>query len=80
MREDRVIVSADTDFPNLLILWQQTKPSVILFRRVPDHRPQTQLKLLLDNLFNIKDSLEHGSIVVFDGARMRIRRLPAVSP
>lgn len=50
--EDRIIVSSDTDFPNILIMWQQTKPSVILFRRV--HRPEAQLKLLLDNFSNIK--------------------------
>lgn len=77
--EDRVIVSADTDFPNLLVLWQKTKPSVVLFRHLQDRRPDAQLKLFLDNFPNIKESLEHGSIVVFDGSRVRIRRLPAVN-
>jgi predicted nuclease of predicted toxin-antitoxin system len=76
MTEDRVVISADTDFPNLLVLWQQSKPSVVLFRRIQDRRPAAQLKLLLDNFANIQDSLAQGSVVAFDGARVRIRRLP----
>ena len=70
-----MIVSADTDFGTLLALRSSTKPSVILFRR-EDHRPLSQLAVLLENLSAIRPDLEQGAIVVFEDARVRIRRLP----
>lgn len=73
--EERVIVSADTDFGTLLALRSSLKPSVILFRR-EDHRPLGQLAVLLANLSVIRSDLEQGAIVVFEDARVRIRRLP----
>jgi predicted nuclease of predicted toxin-antitoxin system len=74
--EERVVVSADTDFSTLLILWEKAKPSFILFCRNQDRRPLAQVSLILDNFSNIEESLEQGSIVVFDADRVRIRRLP----
>jgi predicted nuclease of predicted toxin-antitoxin system len=75
-REDRVIVSADTDFGTLLAQCQQSKPSVVLFRGATPRRPASQTALLLANLPSIEEHLQNGAIVVIEPGRLRIRSLP----
>ncbi|MGH9164335.1 MAG: DUF5615 family PIN-like protein [Acidimicrobiales bacterium] len=74
-RADRILVSADTDFGELLALGSHSGPSLILLRRA-QHRPELQAALLLANLTKVADDLAEGAIVVLGHGRVRIRRLP----
>lgn len=77
LKENRTIISADTDFATLLYLWDKNKPSLILFRR-GCHKPQAQVEILLKYIPELKKELESGHIIVFEKERIRLRKLPLI--
>ena len=75
-REERVLVSHDTDFGTLLAARGLTTPSFILFRSSDPITPDEQAALIIANLDSVAGELEAGAIVVFARGRLRTRRLP----
>ncbi len=74
--EDRVLVSADTDFGTLLATRSARKPSVIQFRGRGSRQPDALARTIVSNLPQLSDALESGSIVTFEPSRVRVRSLP----
>lgn len=76
LEQQRIVVSADTDFGELLARSNASGPSVLLFRRQGQRRASDVAALLLTNLDALIDDLDAGAVVVFDADRVRVRRLP----
>jgi predicted nuclease of predicted toxin-antitoxin system len=75
VQHDRVLVSADTDFGELLAKSGAALPSVVLLRR-PDKIPESQADVLTANLHAVAADLAAGAVVIVLADRLRIRRLP----
>ena len=74
--QDRVLVSADTDFGALLARSGLTSPSVLLIRRLVGRRAAAQAALIQANLPPVAEDLAAGAIVVLGDDWLRVRRLP----
>ena len=72
--EQRVLISADTDFGELMMRSGAFQPSVIILRR-SNHDANSQAKILSDNLPELAGDLATGAIVVITDERIRVRPL-----
>jgi predicted nuclease of predicted toxin-antitoxin system len=79
MAEDRVVVSTDTDFGELLVLGSHPGPSVVLLRRAP-HAADQQANLVLTALADTEGALLAGAVVVVTPSHIRLRDLPVRPP
>jgi predicted nuclease of predicted toxin-antitoxin system len=73
--EQRIIITADNDFPHLLALSQAKVPGIILFRG-GDYSEQEMRNLLLRVFNALPESTLMQSVSVVDRRRIRHRLLP----
>jgi predicted nuclease of predicted toxin-antitoxin system len=76
MAEDRIVVSADTDFGAILANQAANRPSFILFRDPNFLVAADYADTLLSILTVLEPELVSGCVAVFRNGRLRVRRLP----
>ena len=74
-RDGRVLISADTDFGELLAKSGDTLASVVLLCRA-GKTPEEQSAVLVGNLPSIEPELKDGVFATIKDDRIRIRTLP----
>ncbi|HEY4587580.1 MAG TPA: DUF5615 family PIN-like protein [Thermoanaerobaculia bacterium] len=74
-REQRVILTFDLDFGDLLAAGAFSLPSVIIFR-LQDQTPASVTPKLLSLIAERGREIEEGAIVIVEERRYRFRRLP----
>lgn len=73
---ERVIITADSDFGALLALRRTSSPSVVLLREMADQGPDVHSRVLIENLPSIEDVLTKGAIVSLSPTGLRAREIP----
>jgi predicted nuclease of predicted toxin-antitoxin system len=76
LTEDRIVVSADSDFSAILAAQEAERPSFILFRDPNPLVARDYLEMLLPALSMLERELLGGCVAVFRGDRLRVRKLP----
>jgi predicted nuclease of predicted toxin-antitoxin system len=71
----RVVLTFDLDFGDILALGVVKKPSVILLR-LSDERPDAVNQRLSTVIGEQHEALESGALIVVEDARYRLRKLP----
>lgn len=74
--EERVVVSADSDFAMLLALSRGSKPSFLLFREVGIVRARDYVSSILASIPLLETEIDAGCVVTFRRGRVRVRSLP----
>ncbi len=75
LREDRIVLSADTDFGAILAAQESEHPSFILFRNPNLLVAHDYINMLLPALGVLEPELASGRVAVFRHGRLRVREL-----
>ena len=73
--EDRIVLTFDLDFGEILALGVRDRPSVILLR-LEDETADSVLRRLAPVLAEQAPALASGALILVEDARYRIRKLP----
>ena len=74
--EERIVVSADSDFGTILAAQEADRPSFILFRDTNLLVARDYVNMLLSVLPVLEPELMSGCVAVFRKSRLRVRKLP----
>ena len=74
--EERIVVSADSDFAAILAAQEAERPSFILFREPNLITARDYVDVLLPVLAMLEPELAAGCVAVFRRGFLRVRRLP----
>ncbi|ELS03611.1 hypothetical protein Xen7305DRAFT_00033350 [Xenococcus sp. PCC 7305] len=75
IEENRIILTFDLDFADLLAIGSLSLPSVIIFR-LQKTNPAFVSARLLSVIEECEQALNRGAIIIIDDSRCRLRRLP----
>lgn len=76
-----ILITADSDFPEMLALSGAAGPSVIYLTGTYPTEPEPLAVLIHNQLSSIEELLFAGAVIALDAVRMRVRSLPiGVSP
>lgn len=75
LNEQRIILTVDLDFAQLLAISQESLPSVVLFR-LGNETCEVMNQFLVEVLNRFESELETGVIISVTDKSFRIRRLP----
>lgn len=75
VEQQRLLITLDTDFGELLARSEGTAPSVLLIRR-RDHRAEAITAVVIDVLVSSGQTLLDGALAVAGERTVRLRELP----
>ena len=78
IEEDRIVITFDLDFGDLLAFSGRRLPSVIIFR-LHNQTPLNVTRRLFDLLSVETLRLEAGAVIIVEDSRYRVRHLPIVA-